>query len=88
MFVSLYNKVKEETHMDRMSMDGTGRTHIAEDGMLGPVVLHFDSHFHRLFLADAGTGDMEHLSTDGKCCQDYYHPEDEIYSNLPHLLVA
>lgn len=67
MFVSLYNKVKEETHMDRMSMDGTGRTHIAEDGMLGPVVLHFDSHFHRLFLADAGTGDMEHLSTDGKC---------------------
>lgn len=52
--------------MDRMSMDGTGRTHVAEDGMLGPVVLHFDSHFHRLFLADAGTGDMEHLSTDGK----------------------
>ncbi|KAL1512556.1 hypothetical protein ABEB36_002135 [Hypothenemus hampei] len=66
MFVSLYNKKIEQTHIDRMSMDGTARTHMVENGLMGPVTLHFDAHYHRLFMADSGTGYIEHLSIDGE----------------------
>lgn len=66
MFVSFYDQKKEQSHIDRMSMDGTGRTHITEHDLNGPVKLHFDSHFHRLFFADAGTGVIEHINIDGK----------------------
>ncbi|ENN78282.1 hypothetical protein YQE_05433, partial [Dendroctonus ponderosae] len=64
MFVSFYDQRKEQSHIDRMSMDGTGRTHITEQDLNGPVKLHFDSHFNRLFFADAGTGVIEHINID------------------------
>lgn len=66
MFVSFYDKTKEQSHIDRMAMDATGRTHVVERGLMGPVVLHFDSHYHRLFFADSGTGDIEHINMDGE----------------------
>ncbi|CAG9766392.1 unnamed protein product [Ceutorhynchus assimilis] len=65
MFVSFYDKIKEQSHIDRMAMDATGRTHIVERGLVGPVALHYDAHYHRLFFADAATGDIEHTNVDG-----------------------
>ncbi|XP_066143370.1 vitellogenin receptor [Euwallacea fornicatus] len=65
MFVSFRDKTEDRSHIDRMSMDGTGRTHVAERSILGPIILHFDAHYHRLYMGDSSTGTIEHMSTDG-----------------------
>lgn len=46
-------------------MDGTGRTHSIEQGLLGPITLHYDSDINRVFISDAGTGNIETTSVDG-----------------------
>ncbi|XP_050301092.1 vitellogenin receptor isoform X2 [Anthonomus grandis grandis] len=65
MFVSFFDKIKDESHIDRMAMDGTGRTHVIEKGLLGPVYLHYDSEYHRVYFVDSSTGIIEHSSVDG-----------------------
>lgn len=52
-------------HIDRIRMDGTGRTHVIEKGLIGPITLVYDSTLHRVFWADAGSGLIESTSVDG-----------------------
>ncbi|XP_060527930.1 putative vitellogenin receptor [Cylas formicarius] len=65
MFVAIGNKLDRFAHIDRMFMDGTGRTHIVEKNLIGPISLHFDSKVERIFFADAGSGDIESTSIEG-----------------------
>ncbi|XP_017771582.1 PREDICTED: putative vitellogenin receptor [Nicrophorus vespilloides] len=65
LFFATQNKNERTVHIDRVRMDGTSRTHIAESGLLGPVTLHYDSGLHRVFWADSGTGNVESTSADG-----------------------
>ncbi|XP_018579962.1 putative vitellogenin receptor [Anoplophora glabripennis] len=65
MFVSLRKVGGQSAHIDRLAMDGSGRTHIVEQGLLGPVSVHYDSDVHRVFFADAGTGNIESTSVEG-----------------------
>lgn len=48
-----------------MYMDGTSRTHVIEEGLFGPITLHYNSDLHRIFWADAGTGNIESTSMEG-----------------------
>ncbi|CAH0549992.1 unnamed protein product [Brassicogethes aeneus] len=65
MFVGLKKKNRRECHIDRMLMDGTGRTHAIESGLIGPLSLSFDYKYYRVFWSDAGTGNIESTSVDG-----------------------
>ncbi|KAL3286983.1 hypothetical protein HHI36_001469 [Cryptolaemus montrouzieri] len=65
MFVAFKKKSDHVSHLDRFLMDGTGRTHIMDQGMIGPIDLYYDRDIHRLFFADAGTGNIETTSVDG-----------------------
>lgn len=66
MFISLRKTGSKLTHIDRLAMDGSGRTHVVEQGLVGPVSVHYDSDVHRVFFADAGTGNIESTSVEGK----------------------
>ncbi|KAK9873892.1 hypothetical protein WA026_002245 [Henosepilachna vigintioctopunctata] len=65
MFVSFKKRNNLVSHLDRFLMDGTGRTHVMDQGVIGPIDLYFDRDLHRLFFADAGTGNIETTSIDG-----------------------
>lgn len=52
-------------HIDRFEMDGTGRTHIIEQGLIGPIALFYEFGLHRVFWADAGSGLIETVSVEG-----------------------
>lgn len=65
MFVAFEKKQQMSVHIDRLYMDGTKRTHVIEEGLLGPVSLMYDQELHRVFWADASTGNIESTSTDG-----------------------
>lgn len=64
MFVALKKKTSE-CHIERLHMDGSGRTHVVEYGLLGPVTLHYDEELHRVFWCDAGTSNIESTSVEG-----------------------
>lgn len=66
MFVSLRRIGSHSSHIDRFAMDGSGRTHVIEQDLVGPISLHYDSDVHRVFFADAGTGNIESTSVEGK----------------------
>lgn len=65
MFVAFRRRDRHDSHVDRFLMDGTGRTHPIEEGSLGPVSLWYDNTLHRIFIADAGTGNIESTSVEG-----------------------
>lgn len=65
MFVAFEKKHQMGSHIDRFHMDGTKRTHVIEDGLLGPITLTYDRELHRVFWADAATGNIESTSVDG-----------------------
>ncbi|KAJ8934130.1 hypothetical protein NQ314_013589 [Rhamnusium bicolor] len=65
MFVALKKKYNRVSHIDRLSMDGSGRTHAIDHGLIGPMSLYYDADSHRVFFADAGTGNIESTSVDG-----------------------
>lgn len=65
MFVALQKQTKEGCHIERLHMDGSGRTHVVEYGLLGPLNLHYDQQLHRVFWCDAGTNNIESTSVDG-----------------------
>lgn len=65
MFVALKKQTKQECHIERLHMDGSGRTHVVEYGLLGPISLHYDEELHRVFWSDAGTSNIESTSVDG-----------------------
>ncbi|XP_025835220.1 vitellogenin receptor [Agrilus planipennis] len=52
-------------HIDRMLMDGTSRTHVIEQGLLGPVNLMYDFQLSRVFWTDFDTGNIESTSIEG-----------------------
>lgn len=64
MFVA-FRKADGEVHIDRFRMDGTGRTHVIEDGLMGEISLTFDGDLHRVFWSDSVTGNIESTSIDG-----------------------
>lgn len=66
MFVAFEKSTNLGVHIDRMHMDGTKRTHVIEEGLLGPVSLMYDHDLHRIFWADTSTGNIESTSADGK----------------------
>ncbi|KAJ8925441.1 hypothetical protein NQ315_009274 [Exocentrus adspersus] len=63
MFISL--KKDQISHIDRLTMDGMSRTHVVEQGLVGPVTVYYDNDVHRVFFADAGTGNIESTSVEG-----------------------
>lgn len=66
MFISFKRSQYRTSHIDRLLMDGTGRTHAIDSGLIGPVRLTFDYGYYRVFWTDAGTGKIESTSVDGK----------------------
>ncbi|XP_030759399.1 putative vitellogenin receptor [Sitophilus oryzae] len=66
MFVALAEKSGMSGHVDRMFMDGSGRTHIIETDLGSKISLHYDQKYHRLFLVDAFNGVIKHVSVDGE----------------------
>lgn len=66
MFVALKKEILQECHIERLHMDGSGRTHVVEYALLGPITLHYDEELHRIFWCDAGTSNIESTSVDGK----------------------
>ncbi|KAF7284499.1 hypothetical protein GWI33_022088 [Rhynchophorus ferrugineus] len=66
MFVALADRDGHTGHLDRLSMDGTGRTHILEEDLSSRVSLHYDNRYRRLFLADSLNGELKHISVDGR----------------------
>ncbi|RZC40516.1 vitellogenin receptor, partial [Asbolus verrucosus] len=65
MYVAFQKLDQHESHVDRMLMDGTRRTHTIDRGLTGPISLSYDSDLHRIFLSDAGTGNIESTSVEG-----------------------
>lgn len=65
MFVALERENKQECHIERLHMDGSGRTHVVEYGLLGPIALHYDEELNRIFWCDAGTSNIESTSVEG-----------------------
>lgn len=65
MFVAFEKKQEMGVHIDRFYMDGTKRTHVIEQGLLGPISMMYDYELHRIFWADASTGNIESTSIDG-----------------------
>ncbi|CAH1974934.1 unnamed protein product [Acanthoscelides obtectus] len=65
MFVAMRNPTSGKAHVDRMHMDGAGRTHTIEDDLVGPISLLYDAALHRVFIADAYSGVIESTSVDG-----------------------
>lgn len=65
MFVALQKITKQGYHIEKLHMDGSGRTHTVEYGLLGPIRLHYDQELHRVFWSDAGTSNIESTSVDG-----------------------
>lgn len=57
--------MSHSSHIDRLAMDGSGRTHIIEQGLVGPVSVYYDIDVHRVFFADTGTGNIESTSVEG-----------------------
>nr|UVT84832.1 vitellogenin receptor [Lasioderma serricorne] len=66
MFVAFTKKSGKESHIDRFTMDGSGRAHTVDSGLTGPITLEYDSELRELFWADAGTSLIEKTSIDGK----------------------
>lgn len=66
MFVAFTKYSGKESHIDRFSMDGTGRTHTVDFGLTGPLSLEYDRDMRQLFWADAGTNLIEKASIDGE----------------------
>ncbi|KAI4466638.1 vitellogenin receptor-like protein-related-related [Holotrichia oblita] len=64
MFIA-FKRTESGYHVDRFRMDGTGRTHIIDQGLVGPVTLFYEFGLRRIFWADAGTGAIETTSVDG-----------------------
>ncbi|KRT81424.1 EGF-like domain containing protein, partial [Oryctes borbonicus] len=64
MFVA-FRKPDHGYHIDRFRMDGNGRTHIVDRGLLGPITLFYEFSLHRVFWADAGIGTIETTSVEG-----------------------
>lgn len=63
-------------HIDRIRMDGSlqHRSHVVEDGLLGPhVTLHYDEDMERVFWADTFTGHIESTDVQGKGSIPGYH---------------
>nr|AVH84929.1 vitellogenin receptor [Harmonia axyridis] len=65
MFVSFRRSSDHTSHIDRILMDGSGRTHVMDHGVVGPMDLYYDRDSHRVFFADTGTGNIETTSVDG-----------------------
>nr|WBR46502.1 vitellogenin receptor [Coccinella septempunctata] len=65
MFVSFRRTSDHLSHIDRLLMDGSGRTHVHDQGIVGPIDLYYDRDTHRVFFADTGTGNIESISVDG-----------------------
>nr|QDP42286.1 Vitellogenin Receptor [Agasicles hygrophila] len=65
MFVAFGEDIRGTSHIDRFFMDGSGRTHIIENNLVGPISLTYDHDLHRIFFADATTGIIESTSVDG-----------------------
>uniref|UniRef100_A0A8D8WN38 Vitellogenin receptor n=1 Tax=Cacopsylla melanoneura TaxID=428564 RepID=A0A8D8WN38_9HEMI len=66
MFVAFSHK--HTIHIDRIRMDGSlqHRTHVIEDGLLGPhISLHYDEDLGRVFWADSFTGVIESTDLEG-----------------------
>lgn len=63
--MSFRRKNNRVSHIDRLLMDGSGRTHVMDQGVLGPIDLYYDRDSHRVFFADTGTGNIESTSVDG-----------------------
>lgn len=64
MFIA-FKKSDRGYHIDRFRMDGTGRTHVIEQGLLGPITLFYEFGLNRVFWADAGSGSIESTSVEG-----------------------
>lgn len=65
MFVAFEKTSHMGVHIDRILMDGSKRTHVIEEGLLGPIALIYDRDLHRVFWSDASTGNIESTSADG-----------------------
>ncbi|CAG9839329.1 unnamed protein product [Diabrotica balteata] len=65
MFISFKQGITGNSHIDRLFMDGTGRTHVIESGLVGPVHVVYDHSLYRIFFADLSTGVIESTSVTG-----------------------
>ncbi|XP_067000750.2 vitellogenin receptor [Anabrus simplex] len=67
MFIALRKNYEDDrVHIDRLHMDGTGRTHVIEMILKGPIVsLTYDPQLQRILWCDSGRGTIESTDVDG-----------------------
>ncbi|KAJ8941717.1 hypothetical protein NQ318_023313 [Aromia moschata] len=71
MFIAFTRYGSGSPHIDRFYMDGTGRTHLIENRLVGPVSLTYDEDLQRVFFADTGTGFIGSINVAGEDWQKF-----------------
>lgn len=65
MYVAM-EKLDGSYHIDKLNMDGTGRIHLVEHSLVGPISLHYNQDVNRIFWADGKSKKIESVNVHGK----------------------